>query len=144
MPTFEDSPFEAIHEPTLVGVDRPGVGGVISIIGIGIAYYLYVANLGTTARLIARARGVHAFLVNKQYFDELQDALVYRPVVAFGHFANTVFERYVVQGLVAGTVGLVRGFNVVVRGAQDRLRAYSGASSAASPPSAFYFLLASS
>ena len=44
-------------------------------------------------------------------------------VIALGRFANSVFERVVVQGIVNGTVGVVRGVGVVVRGAQSRLRA---------------------
>ena len=61
------------------------------------------------------------FLFNKWYFDELIDALVYRPVVATGRFANSVFERYVVDGIVAGATGLVKGAGSVVRGAQSGL-----------------------
>ena len=47
-------------------------------------------------------RALHAFLLNKWYFDELYDAVVYRPVIALGRFANSVFERVVVQGIVNG------------------------------------------
>jgi NADH-quinone oxidoreductase subunit L len=145
VPTFEDSPFEAIHEPTSAAWLGLGVGGVISLIGIGIAYYLYVANPGTAARLIARGRALHTFFVNKWYFDELQDALVYRPAIGFGRFANAVFERYVVQGLVAGAVGLVRGFNVVVRGAQTGfVRGYAALLVGGFAALGLYFLLASS
>ena len=61
------------------------------------------------------------FLFNKWYFDELIDALVYRPAVATGRFANSVFERYVVDGIVAGATGLVKGAGSVVRGAQSGL-----------------------
>jgi NADH-quinone oxidoreductase subunit L len=145
VPTFEDSPFEAIHEPTSSAWVGLGVGGVISILGIAIAYHLYVANLGTTARLIARARQVHEFLLHKWYFDEAQDALVYRPVTGLGRFANAVFERLVVQGLVEGAVGIVRGFNVVVRGAQSGfVRAYAALLVGGFAALGLYFLIASS
>ena len=50
---------------------------------------------------------VHDFLKNKWYFDELIDALVYRPVIRAGRFANDVVERVVVQGIVGGTTGAV-------------------------------------
>jgi NADH-quinone oxidoreductase subunit L len=145
VPTFEDSPFEAIHESTSSAWVGLGVGGVISILGIAIAYHLYVANLGTTARLIARARRVHEFLLHKWYFDEAQDALVYRPVTGLGRFANAVFERLVVQGLVEGAVGIVRGFNVVVRGAQSGfVRAYAALLVGGFAALGLYFLIASS
>ena len=144
-PTFEGSPFAAIHEPTSSAWIGLGVGAVVSILGIGIAYYLYVANPGTTAQLIARARRVHTFLVNKWYFDEAQDALVYRPVTGFGRFANTVFERFVVQGIVATAVGVVRGFGVVVRGAQSGfVRSYALLLVGGFAALGLYFLIASS
>ena len=82
---------------------------MLSLLGIATAYYLYVVAPQTTERLRARAHAVYAFLVHKWYFDELYDALVYRPLIAIGRFANAVLERVVVQGIVAGTVGAVRG-----------------------------------
>jgi NADH-quinone oxidoreductase subunit L len=94
-------------------------GAVLSIAGLGLAYLLYVSRRGVTVRLAERLRGLHDFLFHKWYFDELYDALVYRPLIVTGRFANAVFERVVVQGIVAGTVGAVRGVGVLVRGAQS-------------------------
>jgi NADH-quinone oxidoreductase subunit L len=111
-----------------VGADWSGLalGGLISIVGISAAYLVYVRRPGTTAALIRRFGAVHAFLVNKWYFDELYDAVVYRPLLAVGRFCNDVVERVVVQGLVAAAVDLVRGVGVVVRGAQSGfVRAYA-------------------
>ncbi|MDP9188974.1 MAG: hypothetical protein M3O25_06970 [Actinomycetota bacterium] len=77
-------------------------------------------------RLAERFRGAHDFLANKWYFDEVQDALFYRPAIAIGRFANSVLERVVVQGIVEGTSGLVRGAGGVVRAAQSGfVRAYA-------------------
>ena len=79
-----------------------------------------------TARLIDRFGDVHSFLLHKWYFDELQDALVYRPAIALGRFANSVFERLVVDGIVALATGLTRGAGSVVRDAQSGfVRAYA-------------------
>ena len=119
--TFEESPLFHI-EPT-VGDSWLGlaVGGSISVIGVLGAYICYVRRPGVTVRLAERYRRLHAFLFNKWYFDELIDALVYRPAIATGRFANSVFERYVVDGIVAGATGLVKGAGSVVRGAQSGL-----------------------
>ena len=101
-------------------------GGLISIAGIAAAYLVYVRRPGTAAALIRRFGPIHAFLVNKWYFDELYDAVVYRPLIATGRFASTVVERVVVQGIVTAAVDLVRGVGVVVRGAQSGfVRAYA-------------------
>jgi NADH-quinone oxidoreductase subunit L len=102
------------------------IGGAISIAGIALAYLIYVRRPGTSAALIRRFGAIHTFLFNKWYFDELYDAVVYRPLLAVGRFCNDVVERVVVQGIVAAAVDLVRGVGVVVRGAQSGfVRAYA-------------------
>jgi NADH-quinone oxidoreductase subunit L len=145
-PTFENSAlFEEIHESTAAAWIGLAVGGAISVLGIAIAYYLYVANPEAPARLIARARRVHQFLLHKWYFDEAQDAAVYRPTIEVGRFANSVFERFVVQGLVATTVGVVRSVGVVVRGAQSGfVRFYALLVIGGFTGLGLYFLIASS
>jgi NADH-quinone oxidoreductase subunit L len=125
-PTFEDSALYHLVPSTSAAWEGLGVGGILSIAGIALAYYCYVANPGVTGRLQERLSGVHRFLFNKWYFDELQDAIAYRPAIALGRFANSVFERVVVDGIVDGAVGLVRGAAAVVRGAQSGfVRAYA-------------------
>jgi NADH-quinone oxidoreductase subunit L len=102
------------------------IGGAISITGIAIAHFVWVRRPGTSAALIRRFGAVHAFLFNKWYFDELYDAVIYRPLLALGRFCNDVVERVVVQGIVAAAVDLVRGVGVLVRGAQSGfVRAYA-------------------
>jgi NADH-quinone oxidoreductase subunit L len=125
-PTFEESRFASIHPST--GDEWLGLllGGLLSAAGIGIAYRLYVQRPGTTPRLVERLRPAHTFLVNRWYFDELLDLLFHRPALAIGSFASRTVERYVVDGVVAGTVGVVRGAGEVVRAAQSGfVRAYA-------------------
>jgi NADH-quinone oxidoreductase subunit L len=124
--TFESSPLFHIVPSTGASWFGLMIGGLISIAGISVAYYCYVARPGVTARLIDRFGAVHSFLLHKWYFDELQDALVYRPAIALGRFANTVFERLVVDGIVAVATGLTRGAGSMVRDAQSGfVRAYA-------------------
>jgi NADH-quinone oxidoreductase subunit L len=102
------------------------IGGLISVLGIAIAYYAYLRRPGTTAALTKRFPRLHDFLERKWYFDEAIDVLVVRPALAIGRGANAIFERYVVQGLVVGVTDLVRGAGVAVRGAQSGyLRSYA-------------------
>ena len=145
-PTFEDSPlFRDIHVPTGSAWAGLAVGGVLALLGIATAYYLYVVAPQTPERLRARAHAVYTFLVNKWYFDELYDVVVYRPLIAAGRFANAVLERVVVQGLVAGAVGAVRGMGMVVRGAQSGfVRAYALLLVGGFAALGLYFLLVSS
>ena len=124
--SFEDSALYGIHPSTGDAWLGLAFGGLISIVGIAIAYYVWVARRGVGPRLAERFRHLHDFLFNKWYFDELFDALVYRPLIATGRFANSVVERVVVDGLVETAVGVVRGFGSIVRGAQTGfVRAYA-------------------
>jgi NADH-quinone oxidoreductase subunit L len=144
-PVWEGSPLAAI-EPSL-GADYVGlgIGGVIALLGIGIAYVLYVARPELPGKLEARLRPLHTLFANKWYFDEAIDFLVVRPALAIGRFANRVFERVVVDGLVSGAEGTVRGAGGVVRAVQNGfVRSYALLLIAGFAGLALYFLLSSS
>jgi NADH-quinone oxidoreductase subunit L len=144
-PTFAGSKFVGIEESTGAAWLGLGIGALVSLAGIWIAYQLYVVRPGTTARLIERFRGLHGFLVRKWYFDELIDVLIVRPALAIGAFCNRTFERVVVQGLVAGTVDVVRDAAGVVRTVQSGfVRSYALLLVAGFAALALYFLISSS
>ncbi len=143
--SFLNSTLYESFPSTLADWEGLGVGGAVAIAGVAIAYLVWVARPGMSAALIERFRRIHTFLVNKWYFDELYDALVYRPVIAIGRFTNSVLERVVVQGIVTGTVGVVRGVGVVVRGAQSGfVRAYALLLVGGFAALGLYFLIVSS
>jgi NADH-quinone oxidoreductase subunit L len=144
-PTFEDSPLAAIVPSVGASWFGLAIGAAIAIAGIGIAYWLYVVRPETPAALIRRFGPVHTFLFNKWYFDELIDVLVVRPALAVGRFANRVFERLVVDGLVTGTGETVRGAGALVRVVQSGfVRSYALLLIAGFAGLALYFLIASS
>jgi NADH-quinone oxidoreductase subunit L len=144
-PVWEGSPLAAI-EPTL-GEDYVGlgIGGIIALVGIGIAYVLYVRRPELPRQLETRLRPLHTLFANKWYFDEAIDFLVVRPALAIGRFANRTFERFVVDGLVNGTAETVRGAGGVVRAVQSGfVRSYALLLIAGFAGLALYFLLSSS
>jgi NADH-quinone oxidoreductase subunit L len=144
-PVFHDSPLAAIH-PT-VGADWAGlgIGAALSVFGIFIAYFFYVAQPAAPAILIRRLRPLHTLFANKWYFDELIGLLIVRPALAIGRFANRVFERFVVDGLVSGTEETVRGAGGVIRAVQNGfVRSYALLLIAGFAGLALYFLLSSS
>ncbi len=102
-PAFADVPLSAIH-PT-VGAEWRGlaIGAAISLVGIGLAWVLWVRRPELPGLFRERLRPVYLLFVNKWYFDEAIDLLVVRPALAIGRFANSTFERLVVDGLVTGT-----------------------------------------
>ncbi len=145
-PVFEASPIAStVHVSTVDAYIGMLVGGICSILGIGVAYYMYMVAPGSTLKLRDRFRRTHDLLSNRWYFDELIDAVVYRPVLAVGRFANDTFERVVVQGIVTGTSGGVRGLGGVVKTAQSGfVRFYALLVIAGLAGLGLYFLLVSS
>jgi NADH-quinone oxidoreductase subunit L len=142
--SFQDSIFNSTAPSNGASWFGLLVGAICAFVGIGLAYYAYVLKPGVTLQLRDRFRGVHDFLFNKWYFDELIDLLIYRPAIATGRFANAVIERVVVQGIVNGTVGTVRGLGVSVRGAQSGfIRAYALLLIGGFAALGLYFLVAS-
>jgi NADH-quinone oxidoreductase subunit L len=144
-PTFENSPLAAIVPSLKASYIGMAVGGTLSVLGIALAYYLYIVAPGSTDRIRARFALIYKLFVNKWYFDELQDALIVRPVQATGRFANNVFERYVVQGIVAFVRDGVGGLGTGVRSLQSGfVRSYALLVVAGIAALALYFLIASS
>jgi NADH-quinone oxidoreductase subunit L len=144
-PVFHDSALAEVHPTAGAEWAGLGIGGAISILGIALAYFLYVAQPAATAILIRRLRPLHTLLLNKWYFDELIDVLIVRPALAVGRFANRTFERFVVDGLVTGTAETVRGAGGIVRIVQSGfVRSYALLLIAGFAGLALYFLVVSS
>jgi NADH-quinone oxidoreductase subunit L len=145
-PTFEDSRFHDTA-PT-EGSELLGlvVGGLIAIAAIAVAFTVYLRRPGTTDRLRERFAGVHAFLFNKWYFDELYDAVFVRPAATAGSFGRRVVEADFVQGfIVGGATGIVRAGTSLARTIQTGyLRAYALLLLLGLAALGLYFLIASS
>jgi NADH-quinone oxidoreductase subunit L len=127
-PTFADSKFAHVQVksgPAWLGLI---IGAAIAVVGIAIAYRIWLAAPGTAMRLRERVPVVHRFLFNKWYFDELIDFVVVRPSLWTGRFAQSVLERMVVGGVVTGgTTGVVRAGSAAVRRAQTGFVRYYAA-----------------
>jgi NADH-quinone oxidoreductase subunit L len=127
-PTFEESAlYERDPSGGLISFGLI-LGTVVGLAGIALAYFVWVSKPGMSARVRARTAGLHRVLVNKWYFDELIDAVVVRPSLWFGSFAQQTFERVFVNGLlVGGATGLVRAGSSAVRAAQTGFLRYYAA-----------------
>jgi len=144
-PAFADSPLSEIHPS--VGAEWRGlaIGAAISLFGIGLAWVLWVARPELPAVFRARLQPLYELAVNKWYFDEALDLLIVRPALAIGRFANSTFERFVVDGLVNGTKETVAGAGGIVRVVQSGfVRSYALLLIAGFAGLALYFLLSSS
>jgi NADH-quinone oxidoreductase subunit L len=127
-PSFAGS---ALYEPhTRNGVLIVGLvlGTVIGLLGVAIAWRVWVAKPGTAEVARRRFAPLYELFVNKWFFDELIDALVVRPAAATGRFASSTFERVFVEGtLVGGASAIVRAGSASVRAVQTGLVRYYAA-----------------
>ena len=118
--------FERIVQPSALATETLALEGhefsialavvsiIVALLGVGLAYLLYVRQPGRATALARRFAPVHSFLDHGWYFDALYDRVIVRPAMALGRATN-VFDRRAVGGLVSG-VG--RG----TRGIGERLR----------------------
>jgi NADH-quinone oxidoreductase subunit L len=149
---LDDFLAPTFHDSTIVSTPSDGLlafglilGAAVGLLGIAVAYQVWVRRPGTAAAIRARLEPVHKLFVNKWYFDELIDLLVVRPGGWFGRFAQQTIERLFVDGtLVGGTTGLVRAGSAAVRSAQTGfVRYYAGLLVLGVTAVGLYFLLQS-
>jgi NADH-quinone oxidoreductase subunit L len=128
-PTFHESRFyeELVPSGTLTVIGLL-VGAAIALLGIFVAYGLWVRSPERPRALQQRFAFLHRIFVNKWYFDEAIGLLVVRPMAWFGRFASSTFERAFVNGVfVGGTSGLVRLGSAAVRRVQTGYLRYYAA-----------------
>jgi NADH-quinone oxidoreductase subunit L len=129
-PSFAGSPAYASEAHTRTGLLIFGIvlGTVLGLIGIAIAYRIWVQRPGVAARLRTRLHPLYELLVNKWYFDELIDVAIIRPALLLGRLADSVLEKIFVGGLITGgSAGLVRASSAAVRRTQTGFLRYYAA-----------------
>jgi NADH-quinone oxidoreductase subunit L len=143
-PTFADSRLNLSPSDGMV-VFGLVLGAVLAVVGIYVAYVIWVARPGTSGAIRVRFAPLHRLFVNKWYFDELIDVAVVRPFAWAGRFGQQTFERVVVNGLfVGGTTGIVRAGSAAARALQNGfLRAYAAMLVLGLVGVALYFLIQS-
>jgi NADH-quinone oxidoreductase subunit L len=88
----------------------------VMLLGLAIAWNNYIRNPALPARFVAMFRGLHAFLYNKWFFDELYDVVFVRPAMWLGRILwkkgdEGTIDRFGPNGLagiVVSGAGLAR------------------------------------
>jgi len=144
-PSFGDSSLYATHAHDWLLILGLSIGTALGLVGIAIAYRVWVMRPGSAARVRARARPLYELFAHAWYFDELIDALIARPAGAAGRFARDTFERRIVDdALIGGTTTVVRAGSAAVRAAQSGfVRYYAALLVLGITGVGFYFLLQS-
>jgi NADH-quinone oxidoreductase subunit L len=96
-----------------------GIVLAIVLLGIGLAYLIYVKRPELPAQVTARIRGLYQLVFNKYYVDEIYDFLFVRPIHRLSEsFLWKVVDVLFIDGTVNGTGNLVRATGRVLRGVQ--------------------------
>ena len=105
---FLDSHYMEATFPDAIlahGTEAPGnlgvmlLSGAFALIGIGLAYWVYVLDVGIADRLARSVATAYELSRNKFYFDELYEALIVGPLTAAGARVR-VIDQYILDGLV--------------------------------------------
>jgi len=97
------------------------VSVVIALIGIGIAYFLYLKNPALPKMLAQRWRGLYQLVSNKYYVDELYQVLFVNSLKNLGRGLWKGFDDLVIDGTVNGIAYLIGWLSGVMRKVQTGL-----------------------
>jgi NADH-quinone oxidoreductase subunit L len=127
-PTFAGSSLYAAHESSTTLAIGLVLGTVLAVVGVAVAWLVWVARPGIPGAVRERLGGVYELLVRKWYFDEIIDAVIVAPALAAGRFARATFERLVIEGaIIGGTETVVNATSTAVRALQNGLLRYYAA-----------------
>jgi NADH-quinone oxidoreductase subunit L len=96
-----------------------GLSVIIAVVGISIAYVLYIVSPSIPARFTETFPALHRAVYNKWYIDELYDFLFVNPCKALGNFLWKGFDVLVVDGIVDGVGKVVMGVSGVLKNLQS-------------------------
>ena len=68
------------------------------MVGIALAYVIYMLRPGSADRIASAVQPVYSFLFNKWYFDELYDWLFVRPALRLGRFFWKTGDGDIIDG----------------------------------------------
>jgi NADH-quinone oxidoreductase subunit L len=84
---------------------------VAMLIGLGLAFQMYIRRPELPGRLARQQWPLYQFLLNKWYFDEIYDAVFVRPALALGRFLWRRGDGAVIDGGINGlAMGVVPWF----------------------------------
>jgi NADH-quinone oxidoreductase subunit L len=100
------------HVPGIISI----LPTLVGVLGIGLAYVMYMAVPSLPGRLAGAMPGVYRFVLNKWYFDELYDRIFVRPVFWLANMLWKVGDGTLIDGVPNGIAALtVEGSGQAVR-----------------------------
>jgi NADH-quinone oxidoreductase subunit L len=119
---------EALHAEEALELTLMGVSSGIAILGIAIAFTIWIKRRAIADRMAAAYPALHRLLLNKYYVDEVYDASVVQPIKLISRDGLwRGFDVQVIDGLVNGTAAVVGASSMALRRLQTgSVRAYAG------------------
>jgi NADH-quinone oxidoreductase subunit L len=118
----------ALHAEEALELTLMGVSSAIAILGILIAFAIWVRKRVIAERFAETYPGIHRLLLNKYYVDELYDASIVQPIKVISRDGLwRGFDVSVIDGLVNGAGRVVdTGATTLRRLQTGSVRAYAG------------------
>jgi NADH-quinone oxidoreductase subunit L len=85
-----------------------GISVIVGLLGIGLAYYIYVKEAIKAESIVARFPVVYKILNNKYYIDELYLWVIHNIMDGLGKVLY-FFDIYIIDGIINGIALLTRG-----------------------------------
>jgi len=79
------------------------VSVAVALVGLGVAYFMYLVRPGSALQLATATAGVYRVLRDKYYVDEIYDAVIVRPILAIAKGLWSVLDVGVIDATVNGT-----------------------------------------
>jgi len=121
-PVFEHA--QHLHEIEAHGAHATeyalmAISVIIAVVGIFIAWNMYIKNTQLPARFTARFATAYRVIFNKWYIDELYDFIFVNPCKQIGTFLWRGFDVRIVDGIVNGCAWVVKGIGAGLRYTQS-------------------------
>jgi NADH-quinone oxidoreductase subunit L len=104
---FQTGAGEAAHLSIGLEWGLLSASSVIALLGIGLAYWFYLAKRDIPADLAVRFKSAFKVLANKYYVDELYDTLFVKPGWAVARFFAHGVDKAAIDGIIDGGARLV-------------------------------------
>jgi NADH-quinone oxidoreductase subunit L len=105
----------AVHASASVELTHMIVSVVVAILGITLAWVMYVRSPGLPEKVGASVKALYTGAYHKWYVDELYDRVIVRPLMGFSQFLWRIWDTWVIDGLVNLVGATVSGTGALLR-----------------------------
>jgi NADH-quinone oxidoreductase subunit L len=106
---FNDPRNDIIHQLEHVPAGVEYAPLVLGLLGIGLAYAMYIARPELPRKLAKEHPRIYFFLLNKWYFDELYDRIFVRPLMRLAGVSWRIGDARIIDGVPNGLAAIAAG-----------------------------------